>query len=468
MNALPTTTQQRGSVLVYFARALVAFGVFAMAGATRFASSIVGVSLPNCATQARYMSEAGMRYALGRLRACTTEAEVIAAVAAMNGIPFTVDATKGLSFTPAVSYNSGTGVATVSASGKGCPNALSVAASTPSASVNLPSVSSAPEAATSEALKGLYSGASAIAAGSMTGNLTTTSATISGGSSVGGSVNYLGTGPTCLNISGGASVGTLGNSNYVCSESCVVVSGGAVVNGNIYAQGDVTVSSTVKGDIYSGGNVVLSWGATVSGNIYAHGSYSAPPYFTSYKGIVKTGYAVPDHCATYTLPAHETVASSTALNIGGGQYTFYGTTDLANKTNAFTSITSGGGSKICFDLSTPNSYINIFNKGNMSINGEVYVRTSTAKACFDSANKVSNVNFSKYDYAKRVYMDVGGTVTFAGGSNWFGTIYAADNIYPGGGGSYIGAFYTNKSYNPNNTWNYSRFVASDYVATYWP
>ncbi|MDP3426677.1 MAG: polymer-forming cytoskeletal protein [Humidesulfovibrio sp.] len=468
MNTLPKPTQERGSILVYFALVLVAFGVLAMAGASRFGTSIIGMSMPNCATSARFMSESGMRYAMARLRACASEADVLTEVAAMNGTTYTVDATKGLSFTLAVSYDSGTGLASVSSSGRGCPNAMSVAASTSSSSVNLPAISSTPEAATSEALKGTYSGASAIAAGTMTGNLTTTSATISGGSSIGGSVTYLGTGPTCLNISGGASVGTVGNSNYVCSESCVLVSGGAVVNGNIYAQGDVTVSSTVNGDIYSGGNVVLSWGAAVSGNIYAHGTFTMPPYYTSYHGIVKTGYAAPDHCAVYTLPAHTTVASSTALNLGSGQYTFHGTTDLANKTNAFTSITTGGGSKICFDLSTPNSYINIFNKGNMVIRGDVYVRTSTLNSCFDSANKVSNVNFSKYEYAKRVYMDVGGTVTFGGGSNWFGIVYAAGNIYPGGGGSYIGAFYTNASYNPSSTWSYSRFVASDYVATYWP
>lgn len=464
----PKATQQRGSVLVYFAMVLVVFGVLAMAGATRYGSSIVGVSLPNCATSARLMSEAGMRYAVARLRSCTTVDEVNTAVAAMNGVTYTVDAAKGLRFTTTVSYNSGTNTATVSASGLGCPSSMSAAAaSTAAASVNLPGISTASEASTSEALKGTYSGTSAIAAGSMTGNLTTNAAMITGGSTVGGSVNFLGTGPTCLHIGGGATVGTSGNNNYVCSASCVVVDGGAVVNGDIYAQGDVYVSSTVNGDIHSGGNVTLWWGADVSGNIHAHGTFSSPPYFTSYRGTVTTGAAVPSLCESYTLPAHETVASSTALHVTG-QYTFYGTTDLSDRTNAFTSISSSGGSKICFDLSTPDSYINIFNRGSMTIRGDVYVRTSTSTPCFNSSNKVSNINFAAYEHARRVYMDVGGTVTFAGGSNWFGTVYAAGNIYPGGGGSYIGAFYTNSAYNPFSIWSYTRFVASDYVAKYWP
>jgi len=414
------------------------------------------------------MSESGMRYAMARLRACTTVTDVNTAVTAMNGTTYTVDATKGMTFNLTTSYDPNTGLATVSSSGRGCPNSMSaVATSTSSASVNLPKIHSASEASTSQALKGTYSGISAIAAGSMTGNMTTNAATINGGSTIGGSVTYLGTGSTCLDITGSAIVGTSSNSNFVCSESCVVVEGGAIVNGNIYSQGDVTVSSTVNGDIYSGGNVALSWGAVVSGNIYAHGTFTKPQYFTSYTGTITTGHAIPSHCLSYTLPAHTTVPSSTALNVNG-EYTFYGTTDLSNKTNAFTSISTNGGSKICFDLSTANSYINIFNQGSMTIRGDVYVRTSTSTSCFDYTNKVSNVSFANFDYAKRVYMDVGGTVTFNGGSSWFGTIYSSGNIYPGGGGSYIGAFYTNNKFNPDSTWSYSRFVASDYVSTYWP
>ena len=104
----------------------------------------------------------------------------------------------------------------------------------------------------------------------------------------------------------------------------------------------------------------------------------------------------------------------------------------------------------------------------MTINGDVYVRTSTATSCFDGVNKVSNINSPNFASASRVYADVAGTVNFAGGSNWFGTVYAAGNINPGGGGFYIGAFYTNQNFNPNQSWIYTRFVLSDYVSSYWP
>jgi hypothetical protein len=151
-----------------------------------------------------------------------------------------------------------------------------------------------------------------------------------------------------------------------------------------------------------------------------------------------------------------------------GKYTFAGSTSLNDKAYAFTSITTSPGSKVCFDLSIPNTYISIFDSGPMSINGEIYVRTSPSTSCFDAVNRVSNINFPSYSAASRVYADVRGDVSFAGGSNWFGTVYAAGDIYPGGGGSYIGAFYTNKNYNPYGKWTYSRFVLSDYVSAYWP
>ena len=461
------TARQHGSIMIYMVVALVTFGMLALTGAIIFSSSAVSTMTPNCATQARYMSEAGIRYATSRLRACTTVTAVNTVVDEMNNHgAYIVDAARGLSFTITAAYVSG--AASITAAGTGCPNSMGASASSISRAVNLPAISTASTASTTPALHGTYSGSSSTwTAGSTTGNVTTTSPNIHSGSVIGGSYSYLGTGATCLDITGGVVVGTLGDSDFVCSDTCIVIEGGSIVNGNVYAQGNVTVSSTVNGDIYSGGDVYLNWGANVSGNIYVHGQVHKPAYYTAYTGTVTTGYAAPALCPSYTLPSHETVASSKSLNITG-QYTFVGSTNMADKSNAFTSITSSGGSKICFDLSTPNTYINIFDSGPMTINGDVYVRTSTATACFDSVNRVSDINFSNYAAASRVYADIGGTVTFNGGSNWVGTVFSAGNIYPGGGGSYIGAFYTNANYNPNNAWTYSRFVLSDYVKTYWP
>jgi hypothetical protein len=461
------SARQQGSLVLYLIVALVAFGALALIGSTLFSASVASTYAPNCATQAKYMSEAGIRYAAARLRACTTANDASAAVNDMNSHgAYIVNAARGLSFTITAAYVSGS--ASITSSGTGCPSTMGASAASTSLAINLPAISTASTASSSEALKGTYSGSSSTwTSGTTTGNVTTTSANVAGGSVIGGSYTYLGTGAACLDITGGVVIGTPGSGDYVCSDSCVIVEGGSIVNGDIYSQGDVTVSSTVNGNIYAGGNVYLNWGAKVSGNIYVHGQLYKPAYYTAYTGVVTTGAAVPSLCTSYTLPAHQTVASSKSLSVTS-TYTFYGSADMADKSNAFTSISSTGGSKICFDLSTPNTYVNIFDSGAMTINGDVYVRTSASTSCFDSVNKVSNINFANYAAASRVYADIGGDVTFNGGSNWFGTVFAAGNIYPGGGGSYIGAFYTNKNFNPYGAWTYNRFVLSDYVSKYWP
>lgn len=457
---------ERGSILLYLVVGLAAFGVMLTAGVVAFSSSARSTLAPNCALQSRHMSEAGIRYAAAKLRSCTNIAEVTTAINEMNNHgAYAVDAAKGLTFTVTAAYNSGS--AAIVSLGTGCPSSMSAATTTTNLSINLPAVSSG--ASTNQALQGTYASLpSSWTSGSTTGNVTTTSANLSGGSVINGSYSYVGTNTaSCLHISGGVKVGTANNDDYVCSNSCVIVDGGAIVNGDIYSQGDVAVASTVSGDIYSGGDVYLNWGARVSGNIYVKGQVYKPAFFTDYTGKVTTGYAAPPRCTSYVLPAHERVPSTQQLTITG-KYTFFGSTNIADKTYAFKSILARPGSKICFDLSTPDSYVNIFDSGPMTISGEVYVRTSTATSCFDAVNRVSDINFKNYPFASRVYADVGDDVTFAGGSNWFGTVYAAGNVYPGGGGTYIGALYTNQNYNPYGAWTYSRFVLSDYVSAYWP
>ncbi|SNS09536.1 Concanavalin A-like lectin/glucanases superfamily protein [Humidesulfovibrio mexicanus] len=124
--------RQGGSIVVYLIIALAAFGVLAMAGGTRFGSAVTSVFSPNCATNARYMAESGLRYAMARLRDCADEACVTSAVSAMNGQSYTVDAGKGLSFSLAVTYDAGTKTAQVTSTGNGCTNITGVTASSAS------------------------------------------------------------------------------------------------------------------------------------------------------------------------------------------------------------------------------------------------------------------------------------------------------------------------------------------------
>ncbi|HWR02515.1 MAG TPA: LamG domain-containing protein [Humidesulfovibrio sp.] len=136
----PSAHGQHGSIAVYLAIALVAFGVLAMAGVGRFSSVVSSVLAPNCATSCRYMAESGMRYAMARLRAANDATAVAAAAADMTAHgAYVVDATKGLSFTLTVTYNSSAQTATVTSIGKSCAN-ITASTSSQSGTVNLPKV----------------------------------------------------------------------------------------------------------------------------------------------------------------------------------------------------------------------------------------------------------------------------------------------------------------------------------------
>ncbi|MDP2848777.1 MAG: hypothetical protein Q8O35_11395, partial [Humidesulfovibrio sp.] len=131
--------RQQGSIVVYLVMGLVAFGILAMAGVTRFGSVVTSVLSPNCATSARYMAESGLRYAMARLRACNNITELNAAVAAMNGVSYTVDAAKGLSFSLSLGVTLGdtSSTASVTSTGNGCTKMTEVSSAI-SASVYLP------------------------------------------------------------------------------------------------------------------------------------------------------------------------------------------------------------------------------------------------------------------------------------------------------------------------------------------
>jgi len=128
---------QGGNIVVYLVVGLAAFGVLAMAGATRFGAVVTSVFSPNCATSARYMAESGMRYAMARLRACNDVACVTAAIGDMNGKTVSVNAAKGLEFRLAAAYNAADQTASVTSTGTGCKNITAVDKSL-GATVNLP------------------------------------------------------------------------------------------------------------------------------------------------------------------------------------------------------------------------------------------------------------------------------------------------------------------------------------------
>jgi len=427
-------------------------------------STITEIKL-NQANSARNLAESGVLYAKGLIASYENQGKTIdEAITALNNNGGVVTVGSSGSFVIVATKSGGNIV--ITSTGK-TASALSNYIIPQSYTLTFS------ESQTKEALQGTYTGLSATMSGKYYGSLVTSSNNFNEGVTISGSIDYVGSGvnsygDNCLHIKG-SSIGTNGEDTHVCSDTCVIVDGAVNIYSDIYAQGDVIITNGhVYGDIHSGGNVSLTWSGSVKGSIYAHGTFTKPTgYLQPTNGTVKTGTSIPAKCVSYPLPAHESVASTKDLIINQ-KYTFYGTTDLNSHSLAYSSIKSSGGSMICFDLSTPNTYINIFNSGNMDINGDIYVRTSASTQCFDYTNRVSDINAANYAEAKRVYMDVLGKVTFNGGSNWFGTVYAGGNISPGGGGKYIGAFYTNGSYNPENHGGIeSRFVQSDYVLQNW-
>ncbi|MFZ5812524.1 MAG: hypothetical protein ACOY4F_10815 [Thermodesulfobacteriota bacterium] len=300
------------------------------------------------------------------------------------------------------------------------------------------------------------------------------SVTINSGSIVIGNITSI-----SLTKALGLAGGVIWSGDQLCSNDGVEISGGSIINGDIQAHGNVVItSSVVNGDIYAKGNVTIDGGGIVFGDIHSQGSVmlnNGSIWGDVYvKGVFsKCGWCIfsgdqysnptaPEDCAGFALPAHEEISSSTELYITN-QYTFTGKTDINDKTYAYKSLKSDGWAEICFDLSVDGSYINIFVSEDMVFNGSIYVKTKPG-SCFTLLNYMSGLLFLKSEYAERVYVDVRGSATLGGGTNWFGTIYAKGNIYPGGGSSIIGGLYSSDGdVNPNNSWYYFKHVHSLYL-----
>lgn len=314
--------------------------------------------------------------------------------------------------------------------------------------------------------------------GNYIGTVIANTVLVHGGSTLKGNINSLST-TNALTLAGGVTW----SGDSLCSNDGMSITGASVITGDINSHGAVSiVSSTVNGNIYATGNVTIDGGSTINGNIYTNGSVAlnngtingdvylngsfSKASWVTYTGHIYANTKSPADCSTITMPAHETPTSGTVLNVSG-DYTFTGVTDINSHAYKFKSITVSGGSRLCFDLSTANSYINLFVMNNIDIGGGVgfYVKTKAGN-CFSASNLVSDLTFAKADYASRVYMDVGGTVTIGGGSNWFGTTYAVGNIYPGGGISVIGGLYSSGGMvNPYDTWYNFKAVSSDYFSS---
>jgi len=329
-----------------------------------------------------------------------------------------------------------------------------------------------------------------------------------GGVVINGSLDYIGTGSACLVLKG-SRIGLTDKTSHICSNTCIEISGGVVVYGTVKAQGDVNVSNgTVNGDIYAGGNVTISGGSTVNGVIYAAGSVTISNGYaksdvrakgdvaiSSWSGHIEGNVYVHGTC-TYTdrslisgsiialsedeAPSVPTKCSGSSLPTyasqeenqtdpnntkGSIKYTITGSTDITNTNYVFPSFTIlNGGSKLCLDLSTPDSYINIFVNGSFAFNGTIQLMTSSTGGCKDASSYTLD---QQKTYAKKIYMAVGGTTTFNSSAHlWIGTIFSQGDILGKSTLDVVGALYSNGTIDTGGG-SSSIFVMSDYANLTW-
>ena len=496
----------KGAALIYIIAALVLLTGISAAIHSQYATTLGTTLEDNRADQATYAAYSGLNY---------TRAQNDAALAALHTAGSTdFSMTSGLTFRLNVGVkNTGAGTYPVTVLGTANPgtpyvsNALMTANVTP-----------VPSGGTNNSSgKNVNTGKNIKVAGYVEGDVLSETLSIQGGSTIAGSVTTTSTTGT-LTITGGVRVGGAGE--FVCSNANITVSGGSdVVNGDLYAQGDVLIDggATINGNIYAKGSVTINGGSKVWGNIHSlstvnfmngqMGTASTKQYIYAADTVTVTGgstiyvdihsqdnialqnitvygnmYAkngvtqtqwqthlygsifsaptaptAPVACATYTPPTAPTFTATTPITING-QKTF-------TAGNYYYTTFSTAWTDICFDVSGGD--INIFVSGNASSNATIYVQTSSTGNCFNNSNKMDSINETFYASAAKVFLYTGGTFTLGGGVDWFGTILASGNIYPGGGTSVIGSLHSiNGSVNPNSTWYEIKYVESNYLSSH--
>lgn len=326
--------------------------------------------------------------------------------------------------------------------------------------------------------------------GTVVGDLVSRGYTFNGGVNVKGSLTYTATDKP-ITISGGTIGGT---GKYVCSNSDVIFSGGVTINANVYAHGNVTIdsgSAQINGNIYSSGYtkeengfitgdvnsqksiMIQNWGGKGKlfsgdddglGNIYVQGSW---PTWTGdvsslhnvyVTGTIKgdahlkgnvigstitgkidsntTDPIAPVPCKNTKVFSPPTISATNSYNLTGSDTLYAGAAGTYN-TYKYKTFTTGGGTSLCLDLSAGGG-LNILVSGDVKIDGDLYVKTTSKGSC----NRFNSATVSYSSYASKVLLVSNNKVTFNGGSNWFGSIWAKDDITLGGGSIVIGGTYS--------------------------
>uniref|UniRef100_I2Q034 Integral membrane protein CcmA involved in cell shape determination n=1 Tax=Desulfovibrio sp. U5L TaxID=596152 RepID=I2Q034_9BACT len=312
---------------------------------------------------------------------------------------------------------------------------------------------------------------------------------VSGNSSVTGNVYAVGD----VSVDSGKVTGDIhsgGNVTVGCGAS-----GKGFVVGKIYAVGNISIcNASVSGQyekvnnpdsltsIFAGGDVSITKDkGTISGDVNYGGSYlSASCANCIVKGSAKlitdpaklpAKPSAASSCSSYSLPV--TYSRENPLPDPTDKFSWYpqylievikGSADKTLE-QVYTSITSNNsGFHICFDLSVPDSYVNLFVNGNFYTQGSILLKTTATGTC-NAIDTYKMEDLKKY--AKRIYVEVNGSTELTSDAHdWVGTILSNGNIKGSSTLDVVGALYSNGTIDTGGGSN-SFFVMSDYAEENW-
>jgi cytoskeletal protein CcmA (bactofilin family)/Tfp pilus assembly protein PilX len=247
----------------------------------------------------------------------------------------------------------------------------------------------------------------------------------------------------------------------ICAIGDVYLENHTTVNEDINAHGDVVIGAnraTVRGNVYADGDVTLENQAQVEGDIYLSGDFQ-PGHNSSYGNIYTPDdpeYSSPKACPIGTVPEHSSFSNGDEdITLGwnedkddiepgkydkfnlSGQNEIY----MDPGTYYFSEINSGWHLDLYLDFSSEGSYYNIFVQDDVNLGGQLQIYVK-GNGDYEPIVQGNQANQNIKELASSVYLETLGSFTMNTQSEWFGSIYAKDDISFGDQNVLIGSYRT--------------------------
>ncbi|MDZ7762150.1 MAG: polymer-forming cytoskeletal protein [Desulfovermiculus sp.] len=267
------------------------------------------------------------------------------------------------------------------------------------------------------------------------------------------------------------------------SGGSVYLENDAEMVGNIYAANDVQMTSSkvwVGGNINAGNNVIFAWMCTVDGNVIAGGDISDTSGKSTIEGDAIAGGSIdldvkvkgekrdydpnpnpeppeaPQICTIGSMPDHSSFSTGGENitvshnedkdDIEPGEYdelSLGGQNEIRMEpgTYTFSEINSDWILDLYLDLSNEGSFYNIFVQNDVNLLGQLHIYVKGDEG-YEPIMQGNQPNENVKNLASRVYLETLGSFTMSTQSEWFGTIYAQDDISFGDSNVLIGSYHT--------------------------